>query len=430
MLKRARLILLFFSCFACGLSLVACHNGAYLAGTEASETEGITVPHMTEQLTDSPSTDSCVPAEEYTVTVASSGDNWWGMGVQYPRLLILSNSQSGENGTILLTFEKLTSGLERERPGYPVYRSTDEGKSWKLVTTVRDNSSLQSEWNPFLFELSRPLGNYPAGTVLLAACSVDGAHSTASAIRLYASTDGGRSFGAPVTVATGGGLENGVWEPFLLQLDDGRLVCFYSDDTGDEYAQRIVYRLSEDGVTFGETVEVVASKFKRERPGMPVVTRLGDGSYFMVYEVVDHRLLEGNPVMYRTSKDGIHWGDPADIGTPIESVDGKALGSAPYAAWTPAGGELGTITVSGTFMRKGKSTTGTDIFISRDMGKTWTTVSHPIPYNSSVDHCGYSNSMMFSSDGAIMYAVNNPQKKDGSKGNIVFARADTTLYLK
>ena len=181
MLERARLILLFFSCFACGLSLVACHNGAYLAGTEASETEGITVPHMTEQLTDSPSTDSCVPAEEYTVTVASSGDNWWGMGVQYPRLLILSNSQSGENGTILLTFEKLTSGLERERPGYPVYRSTDEGKSWKLVTTVRDNSSLQSEWNPFLFELSRPLGNYPAGTVLLAACSVDGAHSTASA---------------------------------------------------------------------------------------------------------------------------------------------------------------------------------------------------------------------------------------------------------
>ena len=114
----------------------------------------------------------------------------------------------------------------------------------------------------------------------------------------------------------------------------------------------------------------------------------------------------------------------------LKSVDGKALGSAPYAAWTPAGGELGTITVSGTFMRKGKSTTGTDIFISRDMGKTWTTVSHPIPYNSSVDHCGYSNSMMFSSDGAIMYAVNNPQKKDGSKGNIVFARADTTLYLK
>ena len=76
----------------------------------------------------------------------------------------------------------------------------------------------------------------------------------------------------------------------------------------------------------------------------------------------------------------------------------KALGAAPYCAWTPVGGEYGTLIVSGTHMRKGKSKTGSDYFISYDNGKTWETVPHIIPYTSD-DHVGYSNSFAFSKDG-------------------------------
>jgi sugar lactone lactonase YvrE len=59
-------------------------------------------------------------------------------------------------------------------------------------------------------------------------------------------------------------------------------------------------------------------------------------------------------------------------------------------------------------MRKGKSKTGTDYFISYDNGKTWETVPHIIPYTTT-DHVGYSNSFAFSTDGKTMYAINNPK---------------------
>lgn len=417
MKKYARV---FFSVIAtafCGIALAACSGG---------------VPPMTDKAggvapaddTTAAVTEAPPPViEEFYVSVASSQSNWWGCGAQYTRLITLSD------GTLLATFEQLTSGLEPEKPGYPIYRSEDGGKTWKLITTVRDTDKiLQSEWNPFLIELTKPLCNYPAGTVLLAGCSVDAAHSSSSAIRLYASLDGGNTFGAPITVASAGGLENGVWEPFLMQLDDGRLVCFYSDDADAVCSQKIVYRISEDGVNFGKPVDVVASDVYTERPGMAVVTRLGDGRYFMVYEVVNHRSLSGNPIFYRYSDDGLNWGEPSYMGEELISVDGKALGSAPYCAWTPLGGEQGTVVVSGTFMRKGKSNSGTDLFISKDNGYTWTTVRHPIPYDTSITNVGYSNCIIFSADGRTVYALNNPTKENNNgRSEIVFAATDASL---
>lgn len=365
-------------------------------------------------------------AAAYSTTVATSGANWWGRGVQYPRLLLTSRSAPEPGGTLLATFEELNAGLVSYKPGYPIYRSVDTGKTWEKISFVQDvDSFLQSEWNPHLLELSHPLGDYDAGTILLAGCSIDAAHTTGSAIRLYASTDGGITFGKAISVATGGGLNEGVWEPFLLQLDDGRLVCYYSDDTDPEHSQKIVYKVSSDGVHFGEPMDVVASNIASERPGMPVVTRLGDGTYFMVYEVVDHNTISGNPIFYRTSKDGLDWGDPAFIGTEIVSIDGKALGSAPYCAWTPIGGANGTLIVSGTFMRKGESKTGTDYFISTDCGRTWKTIDHIVPYDSTLDHAGYSNCMVFSADGKTVYALNNPEDAaNGDRAKIVFVKAE------
>lgn len=362
---------------------------------------------------------------EVSSTVGTSGYNWWNLGVQYPRIIVIKNSGSGANGTLLATFEELNSGLVSGKPGYPIYKSTDNGATWERVTVVRDNSTkIQSEWNPHLLELEKPLGKYKAGTILLAGCSVDAAHSSKSAIRLYASVDGGKTFSTPITVAEGGGLDNGVWEPFLMQLDDGRLVCFYSDDSDSAHSQKIVYKVSSDGVNFGEAVDVVASKVSTERPGMAVVTRLGNGKYFMVYEVVDHKSVSGNPIMYRTSDDGLNYGDASNLGTLLVSGSKKALGSAPYCVWTPVGGRNGTLIVSGTFMRSGSSTTGTDYFISRDGGSTWETVPHIIPYNAAIDHCGYSNCMAVSEDGKTLYALNNPIDANvANHAKIAFARA-------
>ena len=366
------------------------------------------------------------PEVEFTTDISYSADNWWDRGVQYGRLLILKNSPDGQNGTILATHCELNAGLVDHAPGYPVYRSSDNGKTWNRITLVSDTlTGCNSEWNPFLFELEKDCGIYPAGTIILAACSIDPDHSKESHIRLYFSTDGGENFSQGVVVASAGGLEEGVWEPFLLQLDDGRLVCYYSDDSDEKHSQKIVYKISSDAENWSDPIDVVATDIFAERPGMPVVTRLGDGSYFMVYEVVDKDGIDGIPVYFRRSADGLDWGDKKDIGTELISYNGKkALGSAPYCAWTPVGSEKGTLVVSGAFMRKGKSDTGTDLFISNDYGESWVTISHPIPYTQD-DHVGYSNSFAFSENGKYMYSINNPQNPDTpEKSKMVFAMTD------
>ncbi len=362
----------------------------------------------------------------HTADIAVSEDNWWDRGVQYGRILVLNNQAEEENNVLLATHCELNSGLSENAPGYPIYRSTDNGRSWEIITRVTDTlTGTNSEWNPTLFELSRPCGDYPAGTIILAACSIDADHSKASHIRLYFSTDGGYTFSQGVAVASAGGLDEGVWEPFLIQLDDDSLVCFYSDDSDSDHSQTIVYKQSKDGINWGEAVTVTASEIPEERPGMPIVTRLSDGSYFMVYEIFNKADIEGEPVFCRYSEDGLDWGDPSYPGEAIVTANGKkALGAAPYCGWTPVGGENGTLIVSGTHLRKGKSKTGSDYFISYDNGKTWQAVPHIIPYTPD-DHVGYSNSFAFSKDGKTMYAINNPQKDDNpGKSKMVVAVAE------
>ena len=361
-----------------------------------------------------------------TTEISASEDNWWDRGVQYGRLLVLNNQSKEENNVLLATHCVLNAGLTENAPGYPIYRSTDNGTTWEVITRITDTlTGTNSEWNPTLFELSKPCGEYPSGTIILAACSVDPEHKKESHIRLYFSLDGGYTFDQGVVVASAGGLDDGVWEPFLIQLDDGSLVCYYSDDSAPKHSQKIVYKQSKDAENWGDTATVVASDIFEERPGMPVVTRIADGSYFMVYEVVDKDGVDGNPIYFKRSEDGLDWGETSSIGKELLSKNGKkALGSAPYCGWTPVGGEYGTLIVSGSHMRKGNSKTGSDYFISYDNGNTWETVPHIIPYSSG-DHVGYSNSFAFSDNGKTMYAINNPQNDNNpEKSKMVVAVAE------
>lgn len=342
--------------------------------------------------------------------------NWWGTGIGYPRILQIQHSSRGDNNVLLATFEEAKAGLGPGKPGYPIYRSEDLGKTWSYVTTVYDpvnTSAQQAEWQPFLYELPKDLGMLKKGTILLVGCSIDAAHSVASCLQLYASTDGGRSFTFLSTIATGGGTESGVWEPFLLMID-GELICYYSDSTEyTEHSQKLVYRTSSDGITWSSTVDMIAANDPNDRPGMAVVTQLGDGRYFMVYEWVNNVTGGGNPICCKYSENGKDWGDITSKGTIIASTNGETLGSAPYCIWSPQGGRKGTLFVCGTFMRTGSSTTGTDYFVSYDYGVTWTTVDHPIPYEGGYSHVGYSSPMALSADGKLLFALNNPIDPNG-----------------
>ena len=178
--------------------------------------------------------------EHHTVAAVDYDKPYWEKGFNYARIIELQHS--GENnGVLVATHESYTAGLRAEKPGYDIHISRDGGVTWQRVSTVREeDTSIQSEWQPHLYELPHQLGDMPAGTLLLAGCSIDAAHAKQTALRLYRSFDLGRTWEQFGTIAVGGGLasngnkETGVWEPFLLMLPDGRLACYFSDCTEAE----------------------------------------------------------------------------------------------------------------------------------------------------------------------------------------------------
>ena len=340
------------------------------------------------------------------------GENTVKPACQYGRLVKIMHSRNGMNGVVLSVFEQFGQPAEGEMEctrgrGTPVYASCDDGKSWKMISRVSDEEHPEytTYWMPNLYELPIAMGDFPAGTLLLGNVTVD--REEGSWLRLYVSTDSGNTWRALGNLEHGGWVEHGVWEPFFFIAADGRLVCCYCDErTAKAHSQKIVMRWTRDLVSWSMQTDIIAPGDPLLRPGMPVVTRLGDGSYFMVYEIVG---IKGNPIYGRCSEDGLTWGDKGDIGTYLVSGDGKALGSSPYCLWVDTGSR-GSLFVSGAFMSKGESTTGTDYLVSFDGGKHFDTLPHPVPYSQSdhTSHTGYSNSFLYDKEQNRFYAINNP----------------------
>ena len=337
---------------------------------------------------------------------------------EYPSVIRLCHQKNSEdNGKLLATFEKWADT-------YPVYISTDDALTWQYVSTVRDNlnEGFWNEWMPFLYELPADMGEFEKGTIILAATSIYGEGVTDSTITLYYSTDLGATFTAFCNVDKAGGTEWGVWEPyFIYEEETGRIFCFYSDDSDPEHSQKLVYKYTTDLVNWSEKKECVACADPALRPGMVSVTKLGNGEYYMVYEMVG---IDGNPIYCMRTTDLDNWGDVADYGEKI-SAAGKVVGSSPCVAWSPAGGECGTLIMVGKHHVSGNSKTGTDMFISFDYGKTFAPIDNPIPYSLDYERCGYSPSLFFSPDGTTLYYANN-QPCHSSTYSITVAKISIT----
>ena len=321
---------------------------------------------------------------------------------EYPTIIQLHcQKNAADNGKLLATFEKWGST-------YPVYESTDDGETWQFLGSVKDhfNEGYWNEWMPFLYELPADMGTFGRGTIILAATSIYGKGVTDSTITLYASGDLGRTFTAFCNVDKAGGTDWGVWEPYLIYEEEtGRLFCFYSDDSDPRHSQKLVYKYSTDLVHWSEKAECVACDDPDLRPGMPAVVRMGNGQYLMVYEMGG---FDSYTICRKTSDALDDWGSAADYGHVI-SAAGKTFGSSPYAAWSPVGGECGTLVVAANHPVKGKSRTGCDLFLSFDYGKTFVPIDNPIPHASdTTGRCGYSPSLFFSQDGTTLFYVNNP----------------------
>jgi hypothetical protein len=339
------------------------------------------------------------------------------------------------NGRLLLAYEE--NGFE----GIPIWESTDGGSSWHFVmhatdATHSDHSKCNLHWQPHLTEMPRTAGSLEAGAVMLSAsavCNGSNGRMAEQHLQLYSSTDLGRTWNYVSTYAEGTA-ELPVWEPHLQILDDGSMVEFYSDETHktDGYNQLLAHKVSKDGgKTWGPEVYDTAMRGGVERPGMVIVDRLPDKRYIYNYEDVAGPV--PNQVHLKFSRDGLHWGDPEDRGTPVLTEGGEYPINCPTVRWFPIGGPKGVIVVSARGAAGGGDPSGRSFFWNNNLGVgPWWEVPAPVQKLMN-GRSGWTQAMLLMPDGKILHVTSSASASDlnnPSRNEILFnaAKLDFNRY--
>jgi len=331
-------------------------------------------------------------------------------GQAYVTLVRLEHQpDAAHNGRVVIAFEQ--NGLE----GIPIYESIDEGATWRLLThasdTVRpENSRCNLHWQPHLTEVPRAIGSLAPGTILLSASSVcndERGRMAQMQLQLYGSTDAGQTWQFRGAVADGTA-QFPVWEPNLQILDDGSLVSYYSSEAHkiDGYNQLLCHKVSQDeGKTWGHEVYDVVFPGGVERPGMPIVTRLPDRRYVMSYESVAGPV--PNQVYLKYSRDGLHWGDPQERGTPIRTQAGEYPVNCPVVSWFRLAGPQGVLIVSARGAAGDGDPTGRSLFWNANNGEgPWWEIPAPVQKRAN-GRAGWTQALMLKSDGSMLHITSS-----------------------
>src|SRR5262249_18161098 len=262
---------------------------------------------------------------------------------------------------------------------------------------------------------------------LLWSASIGGATPSAPmSIRAWASRGGGRSWSALATIATGAvpRSSGGLWEPEFSMLDDGSLVCHFSDETDPAHSQKLTARRSTDGVLWNQARDTVALTPTGARPGMANVRRLPDGSFAMSYAVCG---THARAAHLRRSADGWDWGNPTDAGLRPTTIDGRHFRHAPTLSWTDTPGRNGRFYLVGQMVYDvsgAVSAENGNIVLANSEGgfQFWYEVDAPVKVPSAFDNfCpNYSSSLLPLDGGAIGLEI--ASQWDGNTCRPYFAR--------
>ena len=251
----------------------------------------------------------------------------------YPRAIQRSN------GTIVAS---INAHHASGNLGGTIFESTDDGLSFHVIGHIDEPGASDGLCCATLYELPRALGALPAKTLLWAA-SVGWMQTKAPMkLPIWSSTDGGKTW-SPLSTIVASAIyspSHGVWEPEFSMLDDGTLVCHFSDETDPAHSQKLAAVRTSNGVDWGPQKDTVALSNAGYRPGMAIVRRGPNGVFFMSYEVCG---VPGDncTAHLRSSADGWNWGDPIDIGARPSTVDGKYFQHAPTLMWSEAPSQFG-----------------------------------------------------------------------------------------
>jgi hypothetical protein len=326
----------------------------------------------------------------------------------YPRAIRLAHNGAA-NGRVLasvVTFDG-NNGIGA------IHESTDSGASFREVGRIADPESGagQGLCCATLFELPQQVGALPAGTMLWASSAGQDEQNRRMALRIWRSNDVGRtwSYLSSCAVANGTG---GLWEPEFSMGSGGALVCHYADETDPGHSQKLVAARSFDGLRWEGHHDTVASNLASDRPGMPVVRRLPNGTYFMSFEICSPGGQYQCVVHYRTSAGGWSWGDPASLGIRPQTADGRYFRAAPTIAWAPGGGANGRILLVGQRLlnRDGTVAAGSGrVLLTNTQNGTGAWQETPSPVivpNPGVNPCqNYSSPLLPSADGSQVLQI-------------------------
>jgi len=261
-------------------------------------------------------------------------------GEMYPRaVLIAHNANSTRNGDIVVSATSFDTIAGSGGSGHEdLFISHDQGVSFAPLGSVTDSAFGAGLCCGGLFELPKAIGALPAGTLLWAG-SVGGDTPTAPMqIRIYSSTDEGATWTylsncATATVPRSTG---GLWEPGFATAGDGRLMCYYTDETRPGHSQILTEVATSDGVTWTPTGDLAISTTAADRPGMVNVIALPSGTYAASYEICGPL---NCATYFKTSADGINWGAAGTLGTPVALSNGTTFWHTPTLVWSPVPGQ-------------------------------------------------------------------------------------------
>jgi len=333
----------------------------------------------------------------------------------YARVIQLEHAGPA-NGTLLATFEHwYTNGSPSE---YIIKASTDNGATWSTRSVVPDTVTgtghpVSQMWQPYLFEFPKRLGAYPAGTIMLLGNTVP-ASGAYTEFQEWLSSDHGKTWKSMGVIQRGGTFGDGIWEPSLHLDTQGQLVMDFSDERDNAAHSQLIAQMvsGNGGASWSSSAPVVASAVQADRPGMATVTRVGPhGGYVMSYEDC------GQPncaVHLKFSADGLHWGDPADVGTAVRTTDGYYLGHSPYITWVPNGSRQGELVLAAqqiydTVSNQPAPISYRGVFVSTDGGRgdwNWAPAPWQVSTASSACNANYSPDLLPAGpDGMIRYTA-------------------------
>lgn len=241
-------------------------------------------------------------------------------GSQYGRMIKL------DNGKWLAAYTVSRNAGYKEDPeggfAIEIAESTDNGRHWNPISLVSEPG--RDVDNAAFIQL-------PDHSILLGCRSVRWQESYR--LPVYRSTDNGYSWKKISVIDANEGQpgelghpDKGIYEPHFYFLEDGRLAVMYANEKHvtdtPSYSQIISEKISPDfGQSWGKEIWVAYEPgHHASRPGMPVWTKMRNGKYIVVYEICGP---EKCNIYYKTSKDGIHL--PVGLGTRIPHQSG-----APY----------------------------------------------------------------------------------------------------